>query len=134
MEQCLSLPAKLYCFRSQGSTGPIRAADAHKLGRLSDTVLNLDLAKNQINSNGTGAYVSLFANAAAAKRFVAAHYMDQGQMSRMVICEINTSQLGATTLYRTSQFASRMGVVGSRPLPDYLGRGSIPAEALSQVR
>ncbi len=133
MDQCRSQPSRLYYLGPRAEKQPIKAPSAHKLGSSDKDLLSLDLAKEQLKHISNGAYVPLFTSTTGVSKFLNAHSSSMQSAGKCVMCEIDTSKLKGTKLYKVSDIAPRMGVVAAKPMPDYLARGAIPKEAIKQI-
>ena len=125
MNQCISLPPRLFCLGPRDDRQPVKASKAHRLGGSDDDLLNLDLAKEQLGSPSKDSYIPLFRSKTA---------LHQEVSGERIICEIDTGKMEGVITYKTSAIISSMGSVAASPVPDYLGRGVIPKEAVKRLR
>ena len=103
----------------------MKASNALKLGGPDKDLLKLDLAKEQLRDPSNESYVPLFLSKSAL------HHIGEHTSGKWTICEVDTAKMKEVKMYKTSDIISSMGAVAS-PVPDYLGRGEIPKEAVKR--
>ena len=132
MDECHSPPTKLYYFGPSNGGREVTAPNVNKLGDLDDNVLNLDLAKDQLKNMKDGPYIHLFGSVAAVRSFLTAHNINEKSSGSCSMCEIDISKLKDVKLYKVSSITA-LGIVASKPMPEYLGRGKILQGAIRQL-
>ena len=134
MNPCQSPPAKLHYIGPMAGSGNISAVNSQRLGRPDEIILAMDLAKEQLKDSSNGPFIRLFSSTDRLRKLLTTMLVtgsvSRGEASKWFLCEIDSSKLVGTTIYKVSDIVSSMGVIAQTELPDYLAQGSIPRAAI----